>query len=277
VVLRTARLAVPNRFSVRVAVQDLYGELHQRGARVSERQCRRCRAHVPKGRRGRHLRSRLQRSAADFRLDPRQGGILRENPRPHADSAYRIANTRPVNKCDQCCRVARCGVSCVGLFACGWSNSQVFSSTLRSSSHQDHIPGPVLAMGPLSPKSCLLLARCEPEYTKLLRSCLANRRGDLSTFDGINRKVHAISTDGSTCEAKGNETPSRASYLLGSCVASLRFPNRSKCRLPNHSVIVAKGSPPRKTRWNVEGGASGWEAKKNRNIIQSHVFVHARW
>ena len=50
-------------------------------------------------------------------------------------------------------------------------------------------------MSPLSPKSCLLLARCEPEYTKLLRSCLVNRRGDSSTFDGINRKVHATSTD----------------------------------------------------------------------------------
>ena len=86
-------------------------------------------------------------------------------------------------------------MSCFGLFACGWSNLQFFISTLRSFSHQDHIPDLVLAMGPLSPKSCLLLAHCEPEYTKLLRSCLANRRGDLSTFDGINRKVHATSTD----------------------------------------------------------------------------------
>ena len=50
-------------------------------------------------------------------------------------------------------------------------------------------------MGPLSPTSRLLLVHCAPEYSKLVVSCLAGRRGDLSTFDGINRKVHATSTD----------------------------------------------------------------------------------
>jgi hypothetical protein len=66
---------------------------------------------------------------------------------------------------------------------------------MRSFNLQDRILGLVLAMGPLSQKSCLLLAHCEPEYAKLVASCLANRRGDLSAFDGINRKVDTTSTE----------------------------------------------------------------------------------
>ena len=50
-------------------------------------------------------------------------------------------------------------------------------------------------MGPLSPTSRLLLVHCAPEYSKLVVSCLAGRRGDLSTFDGINREVHATSAN----------------------------------------------------------------------------------